>query len=201
MPADPLSSQRGLERQEEQGINTATAETDFTVLCLSLWRDSANLFHYFLKSQAKSSCALSGSCQEKHMDKKQVQSLSSWRDWTHATGMCIFSPAVSRGRCTCPRVQENKQLMGSGCRSQLQLPTSKSRVSGWVTVVSRDKQNKGVQPCSHPGKVGWNLRWLRLLPWPTWGRSPGTQRKAELQLLQAASHTGRLKEGLRALHS
>lgn len=58
MPADPLSSQRGLERQEEQGINT-TAETDFTVLCLSLCREPANLFCYFPKSHAESSCAIS----------------------------------------------------------------------------------------------------------------------------------------------
>lgn len=60
MPTDPPSSQRGLEKQKrQQGINTATAETDFTVLCLALRRQSANPFCFFPKFNAERSCALS----------------------------------------------------------------------------------------------------------------------------------------------
>lgn len=59
MPADPPSSQRVLERQKrEQGINMATAETDFIVLRLTLCRQSAN-FWYFPKLNAERSCAFS----------------------------------------------------------------------------------------------------------------------------------------------
>lgn len=99
MPADPLSSQRGLERQEKQGINT---ETDFIVLCLPLCRESANLFSYFPESHDKSSCALSvqviiagqllGAA---HTQKKNVQSLSRLKGLdTCYQGMCTSPPAV-----------------------------------------------------------------------------------------------------------
>lgn len=84
MPADPPSSQRGLERQEkEHMINTAPAETDFIALCLALCRQSENLSWYFPEFNAERSCALSeqtitaGQLSVSSMwTKKQVQPLS-----------------------------------------------------------------------------------------------------------------------------
>lgn len=61
------------------------------------------------------------------MDKKQIQPLSRLKRlvaWYQGT--CIFSPARAV-RCTCPRTQENKQLLVLVCRSQLQFPISKSK--------------------------------------------------------------------------
>lgn len=142
MPADPLSSQRGLERHEEQGINTANAETDFIVLCLSLCRESANLFCYFPKSHTESSCALS------------VQVIISGQLSGAAHGQKAGTVTV--------------QTEGTGhmLPRHMQLLTSSEVRQVYVSQGAR-----------------------------------GTQRKAELQLLQAASHPGRLWEGLRAVHS
>lgn len=104
------------------------------------------------------------------MDKKQVQSLSKAGTvtvQTEGTGhmlprhVHLLTSSEVRQVYVSQGAREQAAL---GIRSQLQLPTSKSRVSGWVTVLSRDKQNRGVEHCSHLGKAGWNVRWLRLLP-------------------------------------
>ena len=90
--------------------------------------------------------------------------------------------ASSAVRCTCPGMQENKQLLVLVCRSQLQLPISKSRAvrMGYSPVKRRGEQ----RPCSTvhvQGNVGRNVRLWRSLPWPSRAGSPGTQRRAELQ--------------------
>lgn len=86
--------------KEEQGINTAPAETDFILLCLSLRRESANLFCYFSESHAESSCALSVQAiiagqlsGAAHGQKAGTVTVQKGLD-TCYQGMCTFSPAV-----------------------------------------------------------------------------------------------------------
>lgn len=68
------------------------------------------------------------------------------------------------------------------CRSQLQFSISKSRAARMSYRPA--KRHAEQRPCSivhAQGNMGRNVRWLRLLLWPSRGGFPGAQRRAELQ--------------------